>query len=205
MRVHCDLSGAGFFYTLSWYKVELGLKPEIWGASGRQPLQSRENETVRNISNRMCHWRPRWYEPHFLPLSTDKEPLRKRDRIIDLSWKFPPTVRAAWFSPLILTSRSCFWPRVIEARALAGLWTFGQLGLAAWQRVCSEKQWWWGPLSCWLSLQKPLQDLALRIKQVCPGARPSFWKVSWSFSLQSSKLCVYLVIKNSISWSSRSC
>lgn len=36
MHAHCDLSGAGFFYTLRLYKVKAALGPEIWGAPGRQ-------------------------------------------------------------------------------------------------------------------------------------------------------------------------
>lgn len=40
MRVHCDLSGAGFFYTLGLYKVALGPGTEIRGASARRPPPS---------------------------------------------------------------------------------------------------------------------------------------------------------------------
>ena len=75
------------------------------------------------------------------------------------------------FSPLILISCIYLWPRMIKVQALARPWTFGQLDSATWQ-----KQWWWGPLSCWLYSQKPLQDLALQIKQVCSGTTPFSWK-----------------------------
>lgn len=86
----------------------------------------------------------------------------------------PKTVCVASF--LILISHVCFLPRMIAARATAGQWTFGQLGLVTWQRPDSEKQWWWGPLSCWPSLWKPLRNHALQTKQVCPGASPFSWK-----------------------------
>lgn len=129
----------------------------------------------------VCYRRCQWYEPFFLPLSADQEPLeRGGGRQSRPPLKIAPeTVCAALFSPLILISCFCFRPRMIEARAWAGPWASGQLGLAPWQRPGSEKQWWWGPLSCWPSLWKPRRNHALRIKQVRPGAGPFSWKVSW--------------------------
>lgn len=91
----------------------------------------------------------------------------------------PKTICAALFSPLTLISRLRFWPRMIETRGLAGPWTFGQLGLATWRRPGSEKQWGWGPSSCWPSLWKPPRNRALQTKQVCPGASPFSWRESF--------------------------
>lgn len=200
MRVHCDLSGAGFFYTLGLYKVKLGLGLEIWAASGRQRPQSGENETVGNMSNCLCHWRSPWYEPHSLLPSADQEPAETGQMALRSPFEIPPkAVCAALFSPLILIARLCFWPRMIKAQALSGRWSLGQLGLATWQSPGSEKQWWWGPLCCWPSLWKPLRNHALQIKQVCPGASPLAWKGKFpkaSLCKESSELRAYSVYES---------